>query len=78
MRLYRAWRSRPGDGVPDAVRATRARLVLACPHQPRTGLVADLPEDTLWDRLNRGEAPSWLRQIAADPISGEVLYAIVE
>jgi hypothetical protein len=78
MRLYAAWRSPPSDTLPEAVRATRARLVLVCPHAPRTGLVADLPEDTLWDRLGRGEVPRWLEEIAADPASGHVLYRVIE
>jgi hypothetical protein len=76
MRLRGAWRSEPSDAVPEAVRATRASLVLACPHSSRSPLVADLPPDTLWDRLDRNEPPPWLRLIADDPASGFVLYGI--
>jgi hypothetical protein len=76
MRLYAAWRSGPTETVPDAVRATRATLVLFCRHLPRAALVADLPQDTLRDRLDRGEVPRWLAEIAADPASGNVLYRI--
>ena len=78
MRLRAAWRSAPSEHVPEAVRATRASLLLFCPHTSRSALVADLPPNTLWDRLNRGEPPVWLEEIGEDPRSGHVLYRIGE
>ena len=73
MRLRAAWRSQPGT-VPDAaVIATGATLFLVCPRAERSPRVADLPKDTLLDRLWAGEAPPWLHQVAAEP-SGYVLY----
>jgi hypothetical protein len=81
MRLRAAWRSGPSDTVPEAVRATGATLVLACPrpvrYAGRSSLVADLPPETLLDRLNRGEVPPWLKEVARHPASGHVLYRIV-
>jgi hypothetical protein len=81
MRLRAAWRSGPSDMVPEAVQATGATLVLACPdfgpYAGRSSLVADLPPETLLDRLNRGEVPLWLKEVARDPASGHVLYRIV-
>jgi hypothetical protein len=81
MRLRVAWRSRPSDVVPEAVRATRATLVLVCPrpgpYAGRSALVDDLPPETLMDRLNNGEVPSWLKEVGRDPASGHVLYRIV-
>ena len=81
MRLRAAWRSGPSDTVPEAVRATGATLVLACPlpgpYAGRSSLVADLPPETLLDRLNRGEVPSWLKEVARDRASGHVLYRIL-
>lgn len=79
-RLRAAWRSMPSDTVPDAVRATGATLVLACPRAgaaTRWLLVRGLPPETLLDRLERGEVPPWLRQVASRPASGHVLYAIL-
>ena len=81
MRLRAAWRSAPSDIVPEAVRATGATLVLACPRPTpfagRSSLVADLPPETLLDQLNAGQVPSWLREVARDRGSGHVLYRIV-
>jgi len=77
MRLRAAWRSRPSAAEPEAVRVTRATLVLACAHDGRVSLVADLLPDTLSDRLGRGEAPAWLIEVARDPASENVLYRIV-
>ena len=81
MRLRAAWRSGPSDAVPEAVRATGATLVLVCTHAGvhagRSSLVGDLPPETLLDRLNRGQVPPWLKEVAKDPASGHVLYRIV-
>jgi hypothetical protein len=74
LRLRAAWRSLPSPTEPAAVRATGAVAVLACRHKARSALVADLPPDTLLDRLARGETPPWLTEVAADPASGNVLY----
>lgn len=77
LRLRAAWRSGPSASVPPAVAATDASLVLFCPSAKRSPLIADLPPDTLLDRLNREAVPHWLQQVAADPASGNVLYRIV-
>jgi len=77
LRLRAAWRSGPTDTVPPAVAATDASLVLFCPTAQRSSMVAGLPTDTLLDRLNRDAVPPWLRQVAADPASGNILYRIV-
>ena len=77
LRLRAAWRSLPSAGEPDAVRQTGASAVLFCPHPGRSLLVADLPPDTLPDRLARHEVPPWLREAAVDPASGNVLYRVV-
>jgi hypothetical protein len=76
LRLRAAWRSGPANTVPPAVAATDAALVLFCPSTDRSDIVSDLPPDTLLDRLNRGAVPHWLRQVAADPASGNTLYRI--
>jgi hypothetical protein len=78
MRLRAAWRSSPANTVPDAVRATGATVILFCHFTARSLLVADLPQETLLDRLNRGEIPPWLRKVAADPQSGNVLYEVLQ
>ncbi len=77
LRLRAAWRSGPADSVPPAVVATDASLVLFCPSARRSWLAADLPPETLLDRLNRDAVPGWLQQVAADPASGNILYRIV-
>jgi hypothetical protein len=76
MRQRAAWRSMPADTVPDAVRQTGATLVLFCRSHARSLMVADLPPDTLLDRLSRGEVPRWLHQVAADRQSGNALYEV--
>ena len=77
MRLRAAWRSGPSDTVPAALRATGASLVLFCPSPARSMLVADLPPDTLLDRLNQGHVPPWLRKLSEDPRSGNMLYEVM-
>ncbi len=73
MRLRAAWRSKPVT-VPDAaVVATGATLFLVCPRAERSPRVADLPPDTLLDKLWAGEVPPWLHRVGAEP-SGYVLY----
>ena len=76
MRLRAAWRAEPGDAVPEAVQATRARFVLACRGGPRSSLVQDLPKTTLWDALIAGTPPAWLTEVAKDVQSGFVLYRV--
>jgi hypothetical protein len=39
-------------------------------------MVADLPRETLWDRLSRGEPPLWLRKLEAGGTAGYDLYRI--
>jgi hypothetical protein len=77
MRLRAAWRTGPAEQIPEAMLATGARLVMICPGTERSSLVADLPEDTLLDRLNRGEVPRWLAKVSEDPASGHVLYRVI-
>jgi hypothetical protein len=77
LRLRAAWRTRPSDTVPAAVRATQASLVLFCPAPLRSVLVADLPPDTLIDQLNHGSIPPWLHQLRTDQRSGNVLYEVM-
>jgi len=77
MRLRAAWRSGPSDTVPAVVRATGASLVLFCPSPARSLLIADLPPDTLLDRLNQGHVPPWLHKLSEDPRSGNVLYEVM-
>jgi hypothetical protein len=82
-RLRAAWRSMPGAeppeavgaGAPEAVRATGASLVLFCRRPGRSLLVADLPAETLLDRLGRGDVPAWLEPVAP-PGGGYALYRI--
>ncbi|MEJ0020252.1 MAG: hypothetical protein WDN25_27615 [Acetobacteraceae bacterium] len=78
LRLRAAWRSRDDgrSGVPPDVAATGAGLVLFCRHAGRTRLVADLPADTLWDRIGRGEVPAWLEEVPVDPASGFRLFRV--
>jgi len=76
MRLRAAWRSGPSRLEPQEVSATGATFVLFCPRSPRSILVADLPEQTLLDRLTRGEVPPWLHLVATDPQSGFSLYRV--
>jgi hypothetical protein len=78
IRLRAAWRSGPSEVEPEEVRATRAAFVLYCRKAGRSGLVGDLPEQTLWDRLARGEVPAWLQAVASDAQLGIVLYRIVD
>ena len=75
-RLRAAWRSAPSPTEPDAVRDLRAVAILICPQPGRSSLVDDLPRDTLLDQLTRHDVPPWLREVAADPESGYVLYQV--
>jgi hypothetical protein len=76
MRLRAAWRSRALADEPEAVRRTGAAAILVCPGAAgRSVLVADLPADTLLDRLDRGDPPAWLSAVGADG-SGHVLYRV--
>jgi len=76
-RLRDAWRSLPAASVPDPITAAGIRYVLFCPTSERSALVADLPPETLLDRLGKGDIPAWLHEIARDADSGNVLYAVV-
>jgi hypothetical protein len=79
MRLRDAWRSLPSDDLPETVKATGASLLLFCPDATaqRLRVVADLPPDTLLDRLDRHDVPRWLEELGQDTASGNVLYRIV-
>lgn len=78
LRLRAAWRSQPSDTVPEEVRATQAALLLFCDRGGRSLLVADLPAQTLLDRLARGDVPRWLRLEREDARSGYVLYRVAD
>ena len=81
LRLRAAWRSRPDPAhpaaVPPEIDAAEATLVIFCPNPGRSPLVADLPADTLLDRLDRGEVPPWLREAARIPASGNIVFRVV-
>lgn len=77
MRARAAWRSGPADAEPQAVRGTGAQWVLLCRGAARSRLVADLPPDTLQDRLERGEVPPWLQPAGADA-AGWTLWRVLE
>ncbi|MDE2574076.1 MAG: hypothetical protein KGL55_02070 [Rhodospirillales bacterium] len=76
LRLRAAWRTLPAPHEPAAVRATRAAYILTCAGAARSGLVDDLPPDTLEDRLHEGRPPRWLVEVARDAASGNVLYQV--
>ncbi len=81
MRLWRAWRSRPGTAWSDdhptpEVDATEATLLIFCPTPKRSIFVQDLPPDTLADWLSWGQVPRWLQEVARDPASGNIVYRI--
>lgn len=77
-RMWAAWRAVPGDTVGPEFLATRASLVLLCPHEGRPSLVDGLPKTTLLDRLFAADPPPWLQRVGADPGSNYVLYRVVE
>ena len=77
MRARAAWRSLPADAEPSSVRATEARWVLLCRGAARSRLVADLPPDTLQDRLERGVIPPWLQPAGAEA-AGWTLWRVME
>ncbi|MBV9750039.1 MAG: hypothetical protein JO157_14610 [Acetobacteraceae bacterium] len=77
MRARAAWRSSPANAEPPSVRATEARWVLVCRGAARDRLVADLPPETLQDRLERGEIPPWLQLAGADA-AGWTLWRVLE
>jgi hypothetical protein len=70
-----AWRAVPGVAEPSAVMVTTATYVLFCHAPLRFQPVADLPTDTLWDALERGQVPPWLRLVGTDD-QGWRLYRI--
>ncbi len=76
LRLRAAWDADPGRTVPEAVRATGARLLLFCarPAVPVTAGARTHP--TLAGALERGRVPPWLRRLWHDPESGLTLYRI--
>ncbi len=77
MRARAAWRSFPADLEPPSVRATEARWVLLCRGVARDRLVADLPPETLQDRLARGAIPPWLQPAGTDA-AGWTLWRVLE
>ncbi len=74
IRARNAWRSEDMSRVPQAVRDTGAGYILACDSLDRPQLIADLPKDTLQDRLTRHEVPSWLQPVGQ--VYGYRLYKI--
>jgi hypothetical protein len=75
MRLRAAWRSRASPVEPEAVRATGAVAILACPGAARAALVQDLPPATLFDQLNQDQPPPWLVRVGRGA-DGSALYRI--
>ncbi len=77
MRLRAAWRSIPTDeGATPELRATRATLILACPHAATSMIVEGLGRDTLLSRLIDDSPPPWLHRLADAGPGGYVLYGI--
>ncbi|MGE4482904.1 hypothetical protein [Acidocella sp.] len=76
MKDRAAWRASPGLREPAAVARTDAHYVLFCSTAGRFLLVADLPRSTLWDALNEGVVPPWLKALAHNK-DGWTLYKIV-
>ncbi len=74
MRARAAWRAERLAAEPAALAATRARWILLCRAAPRTPLVANLPRDTLEDRLRERRALPWLRRVGS--ADGWTLWAI--
>lgn len=71
------WRLRAFATLPDAVRAAGVQLIAICPAAGRLAITADLPDTTLYDALRHGTPPAWLREVAAPPGSGYVIYQVV-
>lgn len=76
MRLRSAWRSTDTKVMPPTFMVARIGYVLFCDSPGRSALVADLPAETLLDRLAKDEPPAWLRLVARDPVSGHALYQV--
>ena len=74
IRARNAWRSEDSATLPDAVRDTGAAYILACDSLGRPQFVADLPRDTLQDRLARHDPPAWLQE--AGEADGYILYRV--
>ena len=77
LRLRAAWRSGPSTTLPAEVAASGADLLLFRPSQVRSLLVADLPTETLIDRLNQGDVPAWLVPVDGFDGTGHQLFWIV-
>ncbi len=77
MRLRAAWRSVPGAQVPAELDAAQVSLVLICSGEGRSMLVADLPAETLLDRLSTRQPPPWLTLIGGRATGGYMLYRVV-
>jgi hypothetical protein len=75
MRLRAAWRSSASSVEPDAVRATGAAAILACPGAARSLLVQDLPPRTLLDQLDQDRPPPWLALVGRGA-DGSTLYRV--
>jgi hypothetical protein len=76
FRAWAAWRSPPGAAEPAAVQATGAKLILFCRGAARYAPVADVAGTTLWDALEAGDPPGWLRLVARDPATGWQVFEI--
>jgi hypothetical protein len=77
VRLRDLWRASPSPAEPPGFVAARIDGILFCKHGSSARLVAGRGGDTLFDRLARDEPPAWVRQVAADPASGNVLYKVI-
>ena len=77
LRLRAAWRVPPSETVPPEIAAAEISLVLGCETPVRSPLVQDVSTATLLDQVRTGHPPPWLKQIAENSASRQVLYAVV-
>jgi hypothetical protein len=77
LRLRAAWGAAPSETVPPEIDAAEVSLVLGCATPARSSLIEEIKRETLFDQVRTGHPPPWLRQIDANPASGQVLYEVV-
>jgi len=76
LRLAAAWASPPGAAEPAAVKLTKAKIILFCRRPQRYAPVAGSDGATLWDALQGGQPPAWLRLEGQDPATGWQVFEI--
>jgi hypothetical protein len=76
LRARAAWRSPVAVHPSAAMRKTGAGFVLFCPSTHRYAPVRGAPKDALWDALQAGHPPPWLRRVGAGEANGFQLYRI--